>query len=158
MIPRSNYPFSNLFRTGLLATILFTLTPVQAHEDLTFTTWTGPYMRSQMLGFVNPYEQQTGKSINVDHYAGGLKEIRDQVESANIKWDVVDLTQADSLRGCNEGLLEKINHSSLPNGVDGSGYKSDFIDGALNDCGVGVIVWANISSLTTMKYLLIQHL
>ena len=56
-------------------------------------------MRSQMLGFVNPYEQQTGKSVNVDHYAGGLTEIRDQVESANIKWDVVDLTQADSLRG-----------------------------------------------------------
>ena len=89
-------------------------------------------MRSQMLGFVNPYEQQTGKTVNVDHYAGGLKEIRDQVESANIKWDVVDLTQADSLRGCNEGLLEELDHSSLPNGVNGSDYKSDFIEGALN--------------------------
>jgi hypothetical protein len=30
-------------------------TGAQAAE-LTFTSWTGPYMRSQMLGFVGPYE------------------------------------------------------------------------------------------------------
>jgi len=117
---------------------------VQAHEDLTFTTWTGPYMRSQMLGFVYPYEKETGKRVNVEHYGGGLDEIRDQVESANVKWDVVDLTQADSLRACEEGLLEKINHGMLPDGADGSSYKDDFIDGALNPCGVGIIVWATI--------------
>jgi len=117
---------------------------VQAHEHLTFTTWTGPYMRSQMLGFVYPYEEETGKHVNVEHYGGGIDEIRDQVESANIKWDVVDLTQADSLRACAEGLLEKIDHDMLPDGADGSSYKDDFIEGALNPCGVGVIVWATI--------------
>ncbi len=144
MKERPYYPLSKLFQIGFLASVILSHNAALAHEDLTFTTWTGPYMRSQMLGFVDPYEQQTGKTVNVDHYAGGLKEIRDQVESANIKWDVVDLTQADSLRGCEEGLLEKINHSSLPNGADGKSYKSDFIEGALNPCGVGVIVWATI--------------
>lgn len=138
------HPLARLGRTFFPAIIVLTLTPVQAHEDLTYTTWTGPYMRSQMLGFVNPYQQETGKVVNVEHYSGGLDEIRDQVESANVEWDVVDLTQADSLRGCNEGLLETLDHSSLPDGVDGSDYESDFIDGALNPCGVGVIVWATI--------------
>ena len=138
------FPLSKLISTCILGSLICSLTPAQAHQDLTFTTWTGPYMRSQMLGFVNPYVQETGKVVNVDHYAGGLKEIRDQVESANIKWDVVDLTQADSLRACEEGLLEEINHASLPNGADGSSYKNDFIEGALNPCGVGVIVWATI--------------
>lgn len=122
----------------------FGLSQVQAHEDVIFTTWTGPYMRSQMLGFVNPYQQLTGKRVKVEHYAGGLDEITDQVESANVTWDVVDLTQADSLRACEQGLLEKFDHSVLPAGVDGTAYDSDFIDGALNPCGVGVIVWATI--------------
>ena len=109
---------------------------------ITFTSWTGPYMRSQMLGFVRPYEEATGARVRVEHYAGGIDEIRDQVESANVVWDVVDLTQADSLRACNEGLLEKLDNIDLPDGDDGTKFREDFVDGALNTCGVGVIVWA----------------
>lgn len=110
--------------------------------NLTFTSWTGPYMRSQMLGFVRPYEKENGVRVDVKHYNGGINEIRDQVESANVIWDVVDLTQADSLRACDEGLLEDISTVSLPNGNDGTNFKEDFVEGALNTCGVGVIVWA----------------
>ena len=109
--------------------------------EITFTSWTGPYMRSQMLGFVRPYEQENGTRVHVAHYNGGINEIRDQVESANVIWDVVDLTQADSLRACEEGLLEDLSDISLPAGADGTPAKDDFVEGALNDCGVGVIVW-----------------
>jgi putative spermidine/putrescine transport system substrate-binding protein len=113
-------------------------------NEITFTSWTGPYMRSQMLGFVRPYEEANETRVNVAHYAGGISEIRDQVESANVIWDVVDLTQADSLRACKEGLLEDIGNIELPDGVDGTNFRDDFVEGALNDCGVGVIVWATI--------------
>ena len=115
-----------------------------ARNEITFTSWTGPYMRSQMLGFVRPYEEATGARVNVEHYSGGIDEIRDQVESANVTWDVVDLTQADSLRACNEGLLENIEDIELPDGADGTGFRDDFVEGSLNPCGVGVIVWATI--------------
>ncbi len=111
-------------------------------NEITFTSWTGPYMRSQMLGFVRPYEQANGTRVHVEHYGGGITEIRDQVESANVIWDVVDLTQADSLRACNEGLLENLEGIDLPDGKDGTSFRDDFVDGALNKCGVGVIVWA----------------
>lgn len=111
-------------------------------HEITFTTWTGPYMRSQMLGFVRPYEAENGHRVNVEHYNGGIAAIRDQVESANVIWDVVDLTQADSLRACEEGLLENLSEFDLPNGADGTAFRDDFVEGALNDCGVGVIVWA----------------
>ena len=117
--------------------------PVTAHDkhEITFTSWVGPYMRSQMLGFVRPYEKANDVSVRVASYNGGIAEIRDQVESANVTWDVVDLTQADSLRACNEGLLERIDNIDLPDGVDGSSAADDFVEGALNPCGVGVIVW-----------------
>jgi len=120
------------------------LDPTGSGSEITFTSWTGPYMRSQMLGFVRPYEEATGTRVNVERYAGGIREIRDQVESANVIWDVVDLTQADSLRACNEGLLENIEDIELPDGVDGTGFRDDFVEGALNPCGVGVIVWATV--------------
>ncbi|MDP5216648.1 extracellular solute-binding protein [Ruegeria sp. 2205SS24-7] len=115
--------------------------PPAAMPEITFTSWTGPYMRSQMLGFVRPYEAESKSKVNVAHYNGGISEIRDQVESANVIWDVVDLTQADSLRACKEGLLEDISDIELPDGVDGTPFREDFVEGALNDCGVGVIVW-----------------
>ncbi|MDH3663126.1 MAG: extracellular solute-binding protein [Alphaproteobacteria bacterium] len=116
--------------------------PEKPRNEITFTSWTGPYMRSQMLGFVRPYEEQNDVRVHVKHYDGGIDEIRDQVESANVVWDVVDLTQTDSLRACNEGLLEKIDDIELPDGADGTPFEEDFVDGALNECGVGVIVWA----------------
>lgn len=112
-----------------------------AKPEITFTSWTGPYMRSQMLGFVRPFEKAKGVRVNVAHYNGGIDDIRDQVESANVVWDVVDLTQADSLRACEEGLLEDLSAVALPDGSDGTPAKDDFVDGALNSCGVGVIVW-----------------
>jgi len=120
--------------------------------EITFTSWTGPYMRSQMLGFVRPYEEATGANVTVEHYAGGINEIRDQVESANVTWDVVDLTQADSLRACKEGLLENLEDIDLPDGVDGTPFKEDFVEGALNECGVGVIVWATAFAYSNAAY------
>ncbi len=112
------------------------------HADLTFASFPGPYMRSQMLGFVRPYEDQTGTRVFVEHYAGGINEIRDQVESANVVWDVVDLIESDMLRACDEGLLESLGDIELPPGKDGTPAKEDFVSGALHECGVGMIVWA----------------
>ncbi len=120
--------------------------------SITFTSWTGPYMRSQMLGFVRPYEQAKNADVHVAHYNGGISEIRDQVESANVIWDVVDLTQADSLRACEEGLLENISDIELPDGVDGTPFREDFVEGALNDCGVGVIVWGTAYAYNNSQF------
>ena len=121
-------------------------------NEITFTSWTGPYMRSQMLGFVRPYEKENHTRVHVAHYNGGIDEIRDQVESANVIWDVVDLTQADSLRACEEGLLENLSGMELPNGADGTPASEDFIEGALNDCGVGVIVWGTAFAHSKSAY------
>jgi putative spermidine/putrescine transport system substrate-binding protein len=153
----------NLLRGLAIATVVFasTLTapPVLGHDgdnQITFTSWVGPYMRSQMLGFVRPYEEKNDVRVNVVSYNGGIHEIRDQVESANVTWDVVDLTQADSLRACEEGLLERIGDIDLPKGIDGSNARDDFVQGALNPCGVGVIVWATAFAYNRGTYDLVQ--
>jgi putative spermidine/putrescine transport system substrate-binding protein len=104
---------------GLFILVSAVAAPAGAHSDLTFASWSGPYMRSQMIAFVRPFEQQTGKKIEVEFYSGGLREIRRQVDSANVKWDVVDLLMEDLISASEAALLEPIHPATLQPGLDG---------------------------------------
>ena len=116
--------------------------PVQ--KDLTVVSWGGAYTRSQMLAFVKPFRSRIGEWVAMATYNGGLDEIREQVETENVTWDVVDFELSDLIRGCREGLLEKIDHRKLMTGADGTPSAEDFIPGALTECGVGQMVWATV--------------
>jgi putative spermidine/putrescine transport system substrate-binding protein len=113
-------------------------------QELVFISWGGAYTKSQMLAFVRPYQKNTGVNIEVFDYTGGLEEIRGQVRSLNIKWDVVDLELTDALRGCKEGLLEPIDVRTLAPAPDGTPAQQDFIDGALTECAVGTMIWSTV--------------
>lgn len=123
-----------------------------AHGDLTVTSWGGAYTRSQMQAYVIPYEKQTGLTINMERYNGDLADIRAQVEAYNVKWDVVDLELGDAIRGCEEGLLEKIDHSSLPPAPDGTPAAQDFLDGMLPECAVGQVVWSTVVAFDPRQF------
>ena len=113
--------------------------------DLTVVSWGGAYTKSQVEGYHKPWMAKTGKSIISEDYTGGLAEIKAQVESGNVSWDVVDLELSDAIRGCDEGLFEVIDHSSLPPAPDGTPATEDFIDGSLSsECAVPNIVWSSI--------------
>ncbi len=116
--------------------------PVQ--KDLTVVSWGGDYTRSQMLAFVKPFRDRIGEWVVMETYRGGLDEIREQVETENVVWDVVDFELSDLVRGCREGLLEKIDHGALAVGAGGKPAAEDFIPGALTECGVGQMVWATV--------------
>jgi putative spermidine/putrescine transport system substrate-binding protein len=131
-----------MLSAGVVAMSLIGSAPASAHEDLTFTSWSGPYMRSQMLAFVRPFEQETGHRVEVEFYNGGLEEVRLQVRSANVKWDVVDFLEEDLIRACEAGLLEEIDPALLAPGPDGTPPEQDFIDNGLRPCGVGTMAWA----------------
>ncbi len=115
-----------------------------AEKELTVVSWGGSYTRSQMLAYVSPFRRLSGKWVAMETYSGGLEELRQQVETANVVWDVVDFELADLIRGCREGLLEKIDHGILPPGSDGTPAGEDFIAGAFTDCGVGQTVWSTV--------------
>ena len=113
-------------------------------KDLTVVSWGGAYTRSQMLAYVKPFRSRTGEWVAMETYNGGLDEIREQVETENVVWDVVDFELSDLIRGCREGLLEKIDHGGLAPGGGGAPAAEDFIPGALTECGVGQMVWATV--------------
>lgn len=121
--------------------------PAAAHETLTIVSWGGAYTASQMRAYVNPY-RESGRAddmmVEVDRYNGGLEEIESQVSALNVKWDVVDLGLSDAIRGCENGLLEEIDHSILGAAPDGTSPQDDFLDGMLRDCAVGENVFSTV--------------
>jgi putative spermidine/putrescine transport system substrate-binding protein len=128
--------------SGIAVLALSALVPAGA--ELTMASWGGAYTRSQILAFVRPYAAQTGTVVNMEDYDGGLDELRKQVRSLNFQWDIVDLELSDAIRGCEEGLLERMPPATLAPAPGGGSAVDDFIPGSLTDCAVGTVVWSTV--------------
>ena len=123
-----------------------------SHEkELTVVSWGGAYTKSQVEAYHKPYIAKTGVKIKSEDYNGGIAEIKAQVEAGNVTWDIVDVELSDAIRACDEGLLETIDHSTLPAGADGTPAKDDFLAGTLYDCAVANIVWSTIFAYDSSK-------
>lgn len=127
-------------------------TPALGADSLTVVSWGGAYTNSQVQAYHKPWEKKTGIKINSEDYNGGLAQVKAQVESGNVAWDLVDVELSDAVRGCDEGLLEQIDHSILPPAPDGTPATDDFISGTLTDCAVGEIVWSTVYAYDKSKF------
>ena len=111
---------------------------------ITVATWGGPYEHSQENAYFEPFTTETGIRVETARYGGGLEELRRQVGSGEITWDLLDMTMADNRAACRQGLLEPIDHSALLPALDGTPAAEDFVEGALTECGVSQIVYAMV--------------
>ena len=137
----------------LLAVAVGSLVAVSAvAKDITVISWGGAYTKSQTEAYYKPWIAETGNNINSADYNGGLAEVKAQVETGNVSWDVVDLEKSDLVQGCDEGLFEPLDLTALPAGSDGKSAEADFLDGSLSDCGVANIVWSTIFAYDESKY------
>ena len=137
--------------TALLATIGSTLALGAHAQSITVTSYGGAYGKAQVEAMHKPFTAKTGVKVLSEDYNGGLAEVRAQVTTGNVKWDVVDVELAESLRGCDEGLFEKFDASTLPKGDDGSSAKDDFLPGAINACAVSSITYSNVFAYDKAK-------
>ena len=129
---------------SLIVLVMFFCGSAYAHRDLTVVDWGGDLARAHMQAWVLPWEKEYNKSADLVYYGGGIGQIRDQVNTTNVTWDVVDMEFSDLIQACDEGLLEKFDHSMLADA------DSDFVEGALeNECGVGIYTWATVYAYDT---------
>jgi len=85
--------------------------------DVTLVSWGGGYSASQQKAYVDTY---SSGNVNMISYNGGLGEVRAQVESGNVQWDIVDVLASHARIGCDEGLFEELDRSMFlpsPTGV-----------------------------------------
>ena len=127
-------------------------TAANASDAITFVSWGGAYTASQVKACIEPYKAKTGQEFNIVDYNGGLAEIRTQVEAGNVQWDIVDFTPQDAIRGCDEGLLEKLDHSKWAPAPDGTPATEDYVEGGLSECYVGNISWATVPAFDRSKF------
>ena len=123
-----------------------------AEQRLTVATWGGIYTEASRKAFFDPFTAETGIEIRTDQYSGGLSDIRAQVESGNIFWDIVDFEFADLVLACEESLLELVDAESLPPAPDGMPAKDDYEEGTLSDCGGGGLYWSTYYAYNSQAF------
>src|ERR1700761_5865635 len=97
---------------------------------LTVTSWAGAYGRAQAVAQMRPYAAAHHVDVHLAQWDGDL---------AGLKGDVVDFELPGAVDACRRGLLEKIDASDLPPGVDGTSAAKDFVPGAFGPCWIGSI-------------------
>src|SRR4029453_6410759 len=121
--------------SAMVALIALIGTSAQA-RDLTVTAWGGASQAAAQKVYFKPFVEKTGIKLQEDSWSGGIGVLRTKVQGGNAKWDVVQVEVDELILGCEEGLFEKLDWSRL-------GGKDKFLAPAVNECGVGAVVWAN---------------
>ena len=123
-----------------------------AAESLTVVSWGGAYGRASRLAVLEPFSAETGVEVKIEDYNGGLAQIRAQVETGIVTWDVVDLEIPDLVRGCDEGLLEEVEVEGLPPAADGTPATQDFYPDTVTDCGPTQLFYATIYAYNSKTF------
>lgn len=134
---------------GLAAGVmsLALVAPVQqaaAQESITVVTGGGSYGAAIQRIIQDPFTEETGIETESDDYGYSIGPIRSQVMADNVYWDVAVVEKHAALRGCDEGLFERLDHGELPDAPDGTPATEDFIERTLTDCTVGLVLWSQV--------------
>jgi len=130
-----------LLRHALLASVLAVSGAAQAEVNV--VSWGGAYTASQQKAYQDTYKDP--QSIHFINYNGGLDEVRSQVESGNVTWDIVDVLPHDARVGCDEGLFEELDRSVFKPAPDGTSMDDDLMVEIPNDCVVPQIFWSYVA-------------
>ncbi len=112
-----------------------------AQAAVTLVSWGGGYSASQQKAYIDTY---SSGEVNMISYNGGLGEVRAQVESGNVQWDIVDVLPSQARTGCDEGLFEELDRSLFLPAPDGTPMDEDLMVDVPNDCVVPQIWWSYV--------------
>ena len=126
-----------------LLAALIALAPLAQARDLTVISFGGANKNAQVKAYYEPYKKLGGKLITSD-YNGEQAKIKAMVQSGQIDWDVVEVETPELIRGCEEGVFEKLDWNKI-------GKKSDFVPAAVSECGIGFFVWSTVFAYNADK-------
>ena len=99
-------------------------------RDLTVIGRGGLLQQAQQEVYFKPFEVSSGTKLDAREWAGGLGTLRSRIDGGSNDWDVVLVNGAELLAGCDDGLFEKLNWTTL-------GGRDKFLPQAATDCGEG---------------------
>jgi len=110
--------------------------PALAQQQITVVNFGGANANAQKKAYYEPIEKAGIKVVPVE-YNGEQAKIKAMVETRKVTWDVVEVESPDAVRGCDEGLFEKLDYTRIA-------PKADFLPAAVTECAVGVFVWSTV--------------
>ncbi len=105
--------------------------------EITVVNFGGANSNAQKFAYVEPFQKASGNKVTVVEYNGEMAKVKAMVEAKKVSWDLVEVESGEVGRACEEGLLEKIDHSKF-------GKKDEFIPAAFHECGFGAFVWSTV--------------
>lgn len=141
-------PITRLAATSLVLTGLFALTarvPAHAQERITVVTFGGALAQAQRKAYFEPFTKATGIQIVEDEWSGDMAKLRAMVQSKNVSWDVIDVSDGQTDRACDEGLIEPLN-------IDAFGGKDRFLPNSVHACAVPTLVASLVIGYNASKF------
>ena len=132
----------------LIIGLLGGFSPALANE-LTVLSAGGAFTQSHIEAYHKPFTAKTGIKVNSVDGSNPPETIRAQVKAGNVRVDVSIVGLSDTVRFCEEGLLEPIDHSILLPAPDGTPAAEDFLTGSLQECGVANVVLSLVFAYNT---------
>jgi putative spermidine/putrescine transport system substrate-binding protein len=116
----------------LLAALLLA-TPALAQRELTVVGVGGALQDHMRRTLFESFTRATGVPLRDTAYDANTGPIRAMVQARNVTWDVVMVEAPDLIRGCEDGIFERIDWSVV--------RRDKFLPGGTSACGAGAIGW-----------------
>lgn len=115
-----------------------------AYADVTVISFGGASQKAQDKAYYQPFAAASGVKVVAGEYNGEQAKIKAMVEAKNVTWDVVEVESPELVRGCEEGMYEKLDYTKI-------GPKTDFVPESVTDCGIGTFVWSTVLAYNADK-------
>jgi putative spermidine/putrescine transport system substrate-binding protein len=110
----------------IAASTLMLIGSATAAEQLTYVGQGGASQKADTVAILDPVAKRLGITVNQDSVPDAWPIMRSQVASGKPTWDVVMVATNYCLRGAEQGLVEKLDFSKIPNGAAmPAEYRSD---------------------------------
>ncbi|WGF87250.1 polyamine ABC transporter substrate-binding protein [Marinivivus vitaminiproducens] len=112
-------------------------------QTLTVSSFGGAYQDAQRKAFFEPTAEALGVTIREETLTG-LADVRLQVQSGNVTWDIADLGYSECAQGAREGLFEPLDYDVIDaEGIDPQMVADDWI---------GIIYYSTVIAYDTQVF------
>lgn len=115
----------------------------QASDAITAVSWGGVYQDALRNSFFTPAAEKMGIEIREDTLSG-IADVRLQVLSRAVSWDIIELASSSCVAGAAEGLFEPLDYDV----IDVSGFP----DGTYGEHWIGSMFYSTVLAWNTEKY------
>ncbi len=105
---KSLHQYAHVFSRLSLFGLAFAAAAQAQSQSLTVISFGGATKAAQEQAYFKPFERSGGGQVVAGEYNGEMAKVKAMVDVGKVSWDVVEVESPELLRGCDEGLFERL--------------------------------------------------